>query len=149
MLLENLQLLFTRDLEKLKTEVAGYKDEKKLWQIKEGIANSGGNLALHLIGNLKHFVGFILGEFPYARERDKEFSDKNIPVADILKWIDETIVVVKGSLQKLTHDDLKRMYPSQPLGYEMTTANFLLHLYAHLNYHLGQINYHRRIIEAV
>lgn len=148
MLLENLQLLFTRDLEKLKTEIAGYKEENKLWQIKDGTANSGGNLALHLIGNLKHFVGFILGEFPYTRERDKEFSNKNIPVADILKWIDETIVVVDGTLQKLTHDDLKKIYPSQPLGYEMTTSSFLLHLYAHLNYHLGQINYHRRIIEA-
>lgn len=148
MLLENLELLFARDLEKLKTEISSYKDEDKLWQIIDGISNPGGNLALHLVGNLKHFVGLVLGEFPYAREREKEFSSKNIPSAEIIQSIDETIFVVNQTLQKLTHDDLARAYPQQPFGYEMTTANFLLHLYAHLNYHLGQINYHRRIIEA-
>ncbi|HNP23419.1 MAG TPA: DinB family protein [Panacibacter sp.] len=148
MLLENLELLFARDLEKLKTEISSYKDENNLWQIRAGILNSGGNLALHLVGNLKHFVGLVLGEFSYSRERDKEFSNKNIPVADIIRSIDETITVVTATLSKLTHDDIARIYPQKPLGTEMTTANFLLHLYAHLNYHLGQINYHRRIVEA-
>ena len=148
MLLENLELLFARDLEKLKTEISSYKDENNLWQIRAGILNSGGNLALHLVGNLKHFVGLVLGEFSYSRERDKEFSNKNIPVADIIRSIDETITVVTATLSKLTHDDIARIYPQKPLGTEMTTANFLLHLYAHLNYHLGQINYHRRIVES-
>ena len=68
------------------------------------------------MGNLKHFVGLVLGEFSYSRERDKEFSNKNIPVADIIRSIDETITVVTATLSKLTHDDIARIYPQNPWG---------------------------------
>ena len=56
-----------------------YKNEEDVWKIKEGISNSAGNLTLHLLGNLNHFIGATLGNTGYVRERDKEFSLKNIP----------------------------------------------------------------------
>jgi hypothetical protein len=71
--------IFERDLNKLLQEINLYKDENSLWQIKEGIGNSGGNLCLHLMGNLNHFMGAVLGGTGYVREREKEFSLKNIP----------------------------------------------------------------------
>ena len=148
MVATNLAALITRDLEKLKTEISSYKDEGALWQIKEGILNSGGNLALHLIGNLKHYVGFVLGDIPYTRERDKEFSNKNIPVNELLQSIEETIAAVNQTLDQITASDLGNLYPQAVLGYDMTVENFLLHLYGHLNYHLGQVNYHRRLIDG-
>ena len=128
--------------------IASYKEEHVMWQIKEGILNSGGNLALHLVGNLKHFVGFILGGIPYTRERDKEFSNKNIPLNELIRSIDETIAAINQTLVKITATDLENLYPQSPLGYDMTVENFLLHLYGHLNYHLGQVNYHRRLMEG-
>ena len=56
MITDTLIMLFERDLQKLKTEIELYKDEDNLWLIKKGIDNSAGNLCLHLIGNLSHFI---------------------------------------------------------------------------------------------
>jgi len=85
--------LFQRDLEKLKTEITSYKDEKKMWEVTGDISNSAGNLCLHICGNLQHFIGAVLGNSGYARDRDSEFSRKNVPVEEMQKDIDETFVI--------------------------------------------------------
>lgn len=146
MLQKNLSQLFERDLGNLKKEIEAYTNENDLWRIEGNILNSGGNLCLHLIGNLKHFIGKTLGNIPYERKRDREFSDKNIPRNEMLTAIDETIAAVKSALENLPDDDLEKIFPIKVFENEMTTEVFLLHLYAHLSYHLGQINYHRRLL---
>jgi uncharacterized damage-inducible protein DinB len=144
---EILSKLFERDLEKLKTEINSYKDEKKMWEVSGDIKNSAGNLCLHLLGNLQHFVGTILGESGYERNRDAEFSRKNVPVEKMQKEIDETIIIIKKTLNKLDEKRLKDIYPINVFGEEMSIGFFLTHLATHLDYHLGQINYHRRLLD--
>ena len=139
--------LFERDLEKLKTEITSYKDGNKMWEISGDISNSAGNLCLHICGNLQHFIGSVLGISAYKRDRDSEFSRKNIPVDEIIKKIDHTIFTVKKTLNELDLNNLEEIYPINVFGYEMTTGFFLAHLTTHLNYHLGQINYHRRLLD--
>ena len=140
--------LFLRDLEKLKTEITSYKSEEKLWEISGDILNSAGNLCLHLCGNLQHFVGAVLGNSGYVRNRDEEFSKKNVPVRELISEIDLTMKVVQKTLRELTEDDLQKIYPVNVFGYEMTTEYLLINMAAHLTYHLGQINYHRRILDC-
>ena len=147
MLTQTLKTLFRRELEKLKKEIASYKDETKLWAVEKGIANSAGNLCLHLIGNLNNYIGKELGGTGYIRNRDLEFSQKDIPRIELLKKIDETILVVENALDKLTIQQLEEEYPAPVFNYTMTTGFFLVHLTAHLTYHLGQINYHRRFLD--
>ena len=148
MIQQSLTELFGRDLNKLKEEINLYSEESKIWVLKGEIKNSAGNLALHLIGNLNHFIGAILGNSGYLRNRDAEFSDKNIPRAEMINNIDKTIVVIKSSLSKISDEDLKKDYPVKVLKDKVTmkTVYFLIHLLGHLNYHLGQINYHRRLL---
>lgn len=146
MLQQLLITLFERDLNKLRQEVAAYTSEADIWKVQDGITNSGGNLCLHLVGNLKHFVGKVLGNIPYERQRDKEFSDRDIPQSQLIQAIDETKEAVLTTLQSLSSEVLASNYPSNVFGYEMTTEYFLVHLYGHLDYHLGQINYHRRLL---
>ncbi|HRI03321.1 MAG TPA: DinB family protein [Pyrinomonadaceae bacterium] len=151
MVIQTLRELFDRDLNKLKTEIESYHDEANLWLVDGEIPNSGGNLALHLVGNLKHFIGAVLGGSGYVRERDLEFSTKGTPRAELLKMIDETIADVATGLDKLTPDQLAQEYPITVFADRtepMTTAWFLMHLATHLGYHLGQINYHRRLFDA-
>ena len=147
MILDSLKGLFDRDIEKVKQELSKYQHEENIWKIQKNIKNSGGNLALHLIGNLKHFIGAILGDSGYVRNRDAEFADKNIPVHDLLRQLDEVKTVIHNTFAKLSLEELDKKYPVNVFGYEMTTHFFLLHLIAHLNYHLGQINYHRRLVD--
>jgi uncharacterized damage-inducible protein DinB len=147
MITESLQSLFTRDLNKLKTEIEAYQSEEIIWKIDKNILNSAGNLSLHLVGNISHFVGAILGNSGYIRNRELEFSLKNIPRTELIQQIENTIEVVNSSLEKLSAEDLEKEYPIEPLGYKMTTDNFLIHLIGHLEYHLGQINYHRRLLD--
>ncbi len=140
--------LYQRNLNKLKEEISAYSDESKIWVIEDGISNSAGNLTLHLIGNLNHFIGAVLGETGYVRERDKEFSLKNIPRNQMLLSIDTTIAVIQFTLSKLTEADMDKPYPEQlPAFKDDNSTRFMLtHLSVHLAYHLGQINYHRRLI---
>ena len=147
MIKQPLALIFERDLNKLKEEINLYKEESNLWKTEKNISNSAGNLALHLIGNLHHFIGAVLGNTGYVREREKEFSAVNIPRELIIQNIDATIIMVKNVLLNLPEEALTNQFPEKKQGQEYPTNFILLHLLAHLEYHLGQINYHRRFID--
>jgi uncharacterized damage-inducible protein DinB len=148
MLTQTLKTLFRRELEKLKREIELYKVEDRLWIVEKGITNSAGNLCLHLIGNLNNYIGKELGGTGYIRNRELEFSQKNIPRNELLKKIEDTILVVEKALDTLTIQQLDEDYPVPVFDYKMSTGFFLVHLIAHLTYHLGQINYHRRLIDV-
>jgi len=138
--------LYERDLGKLKDEIGQFADESDIWKTSEGITNSAGTLCLHLTGNLKHFFGAVLGGSGYIRDRDAEFTSRNIPRLEMLANIDDALDVVRSTLAGLTEDDLDKPYPIEVYGHPMTTGYFLTSLTTHFNYHLGQINYHRRLI---
>ncbi len=138
--------LFERDIHKLIEELMLYKNEEDVWKIKEGISNSAGNLTLHLLGNLNHFIGATLGNTGYVRERDKEFSLKNIPRIQLVEDLRKVQEVVKDTLTRLSDKDLDKDFPV-PLNDKTLPASFvLMHLLEHFSYHLGQVNYHRRLI---
>ena len=147
MALESLKKLFKRDLNRLKTEIELYTSEKNMWIIDKEISNSAGNLCLHLIGNLNAYIGVGLANSGYIRNRELEFADKNIPKELLLKQIEDTISVVEIGLNTLTesrmHTDFPLVIWDTPTEMEYT----LIHLLTHLNYHLGQINYHRRLFD--
>ncbi|PWN65864.1 DUF1572 domain-containing protein [Chryseobacterium viscerum] len=144
---ESLRSLYNRDLNKLKTEIEAYQNEENLWKIDKNIANSAGNLVLHLVGNLNHFIGTHLGNTGYVRQRDLEFSLKDIPRTELIEKIEATAAMIDYALAPLSEDDLKKEYPLVVFEDTMTTDYFLIHLLAHLDYHLGQINYHRRLLD--
>ncbi len=144
-MLNSLTELFTRDLTRLKDEINAYPDESKLWVTAQAINNSAGNLCLHLTGNLKHFLGATLGNTGFVRDREAEFAQKDIPRAELIKGIDEAIEVVQTTLASLDEEDLAKPYPIDFFKKNGSMAFYLLHFSTHLNYHLGQINYHRRL----
>jgi hypothetical protein len=139
--------IFLRDLEKLKKEIQAYQHEEKIWLVAEGIANSAGNLCLHLIGNLNTYIGTELGKTGYIRNRDLEFSLKNIPRNELLEKIDATMKVVETTLVNLPDKQLDEEYALLVYTEKTSTRFLLLSLISHLGYHLGQINYHRRLLD--
>jgi uncharacterized damage-inducible protein DinB len=147
MITQVLNSLITRDLQKLKSEIESYKDESNLWRIEKKIANSAGNLCLHLVGNLNTYIGATLGQTGYVRDRDAEFSLKNIPRKELVQKIVDTIAVVNKVLPTLSDETIQKEYPLLVLKEKTTTEYFLIHLTTHLGYHLGQVNYHRRLID--
>ena len=146
MLIETLKSLFDRDLNKLKLEIESYQNESQIWAIDKNISNSAGNLCLHLIGNLNTYIGAEIGKTGYIRNRELEFSLKDVPKSELIEKIENTILVVNKALDTLTETDLEAIYPLAVFEKEMTTGFFLIHLSTHLAYHLGQINYHRRLL---
>ena len=147
MLIDTLKTLFNRDLNKLKSEIESYKNEANLWIIDKSIANSAGNLCLHLIGNLNTYIGATLGGGNYIRNRELEFSLKDVPKQDLINMIEATLVVVNETLGKITEEQLNSEYPTLVFQEKTSTEFFLVHLTTHLAYHLGQINYHRRLLD--
>lgn len=143
-----LKTIFDRDLTKLKTEVNAYSKEENLWIETKEISNSAGNLCLHLVGNLNTYIGAEYGKTGYIRERDKEFSLKNVPRSQLIAMVNETMTIVQDALDKVTQEDLQKEYPRVLMDKNPSTLRFFIHLTTHLTYHLGQINYHRRILDV-
>lgn len=138
--------IYLRDIEALKKEINAYSDEKFLWIIDKNIQNSAGNLCLHLIGNLNHFIGHLIGKTEYVRNRDEEFNAKNISRESLIQQLNETAKVVENSLFHLDTEALEKTYPVELAGKSGSTEYYLLFFACHFNYHLGQINYHRRLL---
>jgi hypothetical protein len=147
MVIETLKKIFKRDLEKLKQEIIAYHSESNLWRIDKDIANSACNLCLHLVGNLNTYIGAEFGKTGYVRDRDREFSQKNILKDELVKMIEGTITVVANGLNKLKEEHLEKEYPLLVFKERTSTGYFLVHLAVHLGYHLGQVNYHRRLLD--
>ncbi len=148
MLKDSLNSLLLRDLNRLKSEIEQYRNEQNIWRFEKDIANSAGNLCLHLIGNLKTFIGKELGNSDYIRNRDLEFSLKNIPKSELISQVEETIHIVNTTLNGLEDYDLEMEYPNVKVVEGGSSVGFMLiHLSLHLSYHLGQINYHRRFFD--
>ena len=138
--------LYERDLQRLITEMEAYGQQDEIWLTAPGISNTAGHLAQHLIGNLRTFVCLPMGGFPYVRDREAEFKSVRFSYEELLKELYALKADVKTSIEKL--EDLDAAYPIEVKEvYEGQTNDFMLcHLLAHLAYHTGQINYHRRLL---
>ena len=148
MLLETLTKLYLRDLHKLKQEIAAYKNEGNIWLIDKEIRNSAGNLCLHLVGNLNTYIGAELGNTGYIRNRDLEFSLKDVPREALIKKIEGTITVVEKTMANIKEEQLNKEYPVLVFREKTSTGYMMVHLATHLGYHLGQVNYHRRLLDV-
>jgi len=146
MMTETLQRLFDRELRSLEAQLQAYPNESAIWATPPGISNSAGTLTLHLCGNLQAFIGSQLGGSGYARDRVAEFSRRDVPRDDLLAEIEKTRHVISRTLAEMSPERLDETYPMNFKDTQLATGTFLMHLSTHLAYHLGQIDYHRRML---
>jgi hypothetical protein len=145
-LVSELGALFERDLTRLLQELTAFPNDEALWQVLPPITNSAGNLALHLEGNLREFIGRQLGNVPYSRTRDVEFSTRVLPKEDLIRRVEGVKALIPGIVSGLSAAQLEAIFPEKVYASPLSTGQFLLSLYGHLNYHLGQIDYLRRML---
>jgi hypothetical protein len=141
-----LAALFRRDLTRLAQELRAIPHDGALWTKPPGISNSIGNLVLHLNGNLREYIGRQLGGVPYSRQREREFSQTGLTLADLRARVEPLATLIPEIVAGLSDTDLNRLYPEEPFNSPISTAQYLVSLNSHLNYHLGQIDYLRRIL---
>ncbi|HUF04573.1 MAG TPA: DinB family protein [Aridibacter sp.] len=146
MLNHEIKDLFVRDLNRAAEEIEQYPSNESLWEVRGEITNSAGNLGLHLAGNINHFFGAVLGNSGYVRERDLEFSSKGASRAEVADALRNAAEVAGRVLSSISEEDLANDYPEPFAGKTVSNAWLIAHLLTHLNYHLGQINYHRRLM---
>ena len=146
MTIPDLSRLLARELATLRDELLAYPDDRSIWALPAGAPNSAGSLALHLAGNLRWFIGTQLGATGYVRDRDAEFSRRNVPRAELIAMVEATADEVTRTLATLDASALDAPYPLEVGGMRLNTGRFLLHLEGHFAYHLGQLDYHRRIV---
>jgi hypothetical protein len=145
-LCSTLQTVLHRELGAVRRSVEAYPDEASLWRLPAGLPNAGGTLVLHIAGNLRYYVGHVLGGIPYVRDRDAEFARRDVPRDALLAEIDAAIDAVERALGGLPDDGLDAIYPERIAGRELRSRDWLVHLASHLAYHLGQLDYHRRVV---
>ena len=143
---DDLHSVMARDLRALAREVSAYPSDAHLWQEMPGITNTGGTLALHLAGNIRHFFGAVLGGSGWVRDRDREFNARGIARAEVVAEIALALAEVDRVIPVLSAATLAAPFPIEVQGRRLQTARFLMHLCSHFAYHLGQIDYHRRIV---
>jgi uncharacterized damage-inducible protein DinB len=144
--LATIRRVLVRDLTAVAREVDAYPDDALLWRDVTGLPNPGGTLVLHVAGNLEHYVGAVLGGSGYVRDRDAEFSTRGPGRAELRARIESAVAAVEAALARLTPETCAAPYPESVAGRRVRTSDFLLHLVAHLGYHLGQLDYHRRMV---
>jgi uncharacterized damage-inducible protein DinB len=135
-----------RDIDSVRDQINAYADEADIWQLAPGIANSAGTLALHLAGNIQHYIGAVLGGSGYIRDREVEFTAREVPRSELLAQIETARAAMSKTLSDIEADTLDSVYPIEVAGMRLSTGQFLVHLATHLAYHLGQIDYHRRAV---
>ena len=145
-LTEELAALFERDLKKVGLQIKAFVDEGQLWVTAPGVTNSAGTLILHLEGNLREYIGRQLGGIAYVRDRPQEFNKRFVPATELLQGMEGVAEMVPRVIKALDAAQLQATYPQEVFGAAMSTGYFLVHLHGHLNYHLGQIDYLRRIL---
>ena len=138
--------LISRELGAMKRELDAYPDEAAVWKALPGLPNSGGTLALHVAGNLQHFLGSILMHDGYVRTRDLEFSRRDVSRAELKAGLDAAIASAERTMRALPDAAVQAAYPEPIRERTVSTDLWLLHLSTHLAYHLGQIDYHRRAV---
>ncbi|NWJ40639.1 MAG: DUF664 domain-containing protein [Geothrix sp.] len=142
----DLLILLRRDLRCFIREIEAFPDDATLWRTMPGITNSAGNLALHVAGNLRHFVGTVLGGTGYQRQRDAEFARREGTRAEVAALLEAAATEIEAGLEALTAETPVLPYPQVLLGHQPPTGRFLLHLSTHLAFHLGQAGYLRRAL---
>jgi hypothetical protein len=143
---EQSSAILLRELATLRREIDAYADDDGVWALAPGLPNSAGTLVLHLCGNLRHFVGSRLGSTGYVRDRPREFGARDLPRELLLEEIAAAEAAVRDVLPGLSEAALAAAYPDVLAGHAYATGDFVLHLCTHFAYHLGQIDYHRRIV---
>ncbi len=147
MQIQILKQLYSFELENLLNEINAYSNSENLWIIDKNIKNSGGNLCLHLVGNINHFIGSVMLKTNYVRNRDDEFDSKNISKQELAEMVKATQALIANEFDKITEADLQKTFPFDFMGVN-TTGFYLTRFLCHLSYHLGQINYHRRLLDT-
>jgi hypothetical protein len=138
---------YERDIRRLIEEVNLFHHEEDLWKTQGSVKNSSGNLALHIIGGLNYYIGTTLAQTGYVRDRDQEFIRKGVPRKDLIKQLQQLMPMITETLNAFTADRMEDKFPSLFDGKNVSNSYVLMQLLAHLNYHLGQVNYLRRILE--
>jgi len=147
MLNEILVNFYTRDIRKLIEEVNLFRDESNLWKTAGTINNSSGNLVLHIIGGTNYLFGTQLAKNGYVRNRDQEFSTKGVPRTILVTQLAALIPLITNTINAITEEHMKDDYPMMFDGGQQSKGYVVVQLLAHLNYHLGQVNYLRRTLE--
>lgn len=138
--------VISRELRALERELLAYRTEEEVWELPPGLPNSGGTLALHAAGNLLHFFGAVLGGSSYVRDREAEFQRRGVPRAELVAELQRAGESVRETLARLDPGVFAQPYPVPVLNRRLNTGEFLLHLAVHLAYHVGQVDFHRRIV---
>jgi len=138
--------IIERELRSLRAQLEAYSDERDIWLVAPGISNPPGVLAAHLVGNLQHFIGARMGGTGYVRDREAEFARRDRSREELVAAIDETRGVVRATLAALPEGELDQDYPETIASVRVSTGDLLIHLASHLAYHLGQVDYHRRLL---
>lgn len=138
--------IICRELRALERELNAYQSEDQVWALPPGLPNSGGTLALHAAGNLRHFIGSVLGSTPYVRDRDAEFGRRGVPRPELIDGLHLADNAVRETLDQFDPAKMTERYPLLVANRRVVTGDFLTHLAVHLAYHVGQVDFHRRIV---
>jgi hypothetical protein len=77
-----------------------------------------------------------------------EFSARGIEQAELIARIGRLRETIPPIVAGLSSEALDATFPEPVLGSPISTRQLLIHLSGHFNYHLGQIDYLRRVITS-
>ena len=115
---------------------------EQFWRKPYPYGNSVGHLVLHLTGNLSYYIGALVAETGYVRDRDKEFTDTHPPHKDeALRAFDQTVAMVVATIRKQSEEDWAKAYTAEREPEAQNRFQVFVRCAGHAYHHVGQIVY--------
>lgn len=117
--------------------------EEQFWTRPFPYGNSFGHLTLHIIGNLNHFIGAMIANSKYVRDREREFNDDTRPSKEaVLRELDQAVALAVETIKTQTDEDWSiNIDANVSAGFVKDRFSVLLRSATHFHHHVGQMIY--------
>lgn len=116
--------------------------EEQFWTRPFPFGNSMGNLILHLNGNLAYYIGAILEDSGYTRDRENEFCrEQSMSRESALRKFSLTVDEVLKSLESQNESDWSAEYTAEGVDDVHDRFSIFLRCSVHFHHHIGQMIY--------
>jgi len=105
--------LYSRELEQLKTEILAVEADELLWKQSDSQTPAVGNTCLFIAGTLQHFIGNMIGDTGYIRNKEAEMKARNLSCERLIEEIENTKRIVVDTLEQVTKVDLQKIFPTK------------------------------------
>ena len=120
---------------------------EQIWWRPNDTSNAVGNLVLHCAGSTRFYIGYVVGNSDFVRDRNAEFAERReLPTSELRAHLDMAIEEADDVLLNL--DPARLLDPTERTPKPSTIMQIIGLQLTHYAAHTGQIAYATKLLNA-